>query len=218
MPISTMLKVLSARFTACASTRTWPTISPADRFRTRPILPVRQNAHAIAHPTCVDMQKVMAGVSGMNTDSIWRPSASRSRNFSVPSLDCSCATIDGLVMSKDFASADRKSRRQVGHRRRDRRRHADGASDRLAPRGSEAARVRRARFELGTLEFGEVPPLIGRRGLFRYVSRAQPLASCSCYAAIFAASRRRRRLARAGRACYSVNGLVIPFLSTLCGM
>ena len=61
---------------AAASTRTCPAISPAVRFRTRPIFPVRQKPHAIAHPTCVEMQNVIDGVSGMNTDSIRRPSAS----------------------------------------------------------------------------------------------------------------------------------------------
>ena len=30
-----------------------------------PILPVRQKAQAIAQPTCDEMQKVCAGVSGM---------------------------------------------------------------------------------------------------------------------------------------------------------
>ena len=71
MPIRTMLKRLSRMSSASASTRTWPTISPAVRLRTRPILPVRQKAHAIAQPTWVEMQKVIAGVSGMKTDSIW---------------------------------------------------------------------------------------------------------------------------------------------------
>ena len=33
-----------ARPVSCASTRTWPAISPAVRWRARPILPVRQNA------------------------------------------------------------------------------------------------------------------------------------------------------------------------------
>jgi hypothetical protein len=89
MPINTMLNVVSRMFNASTSTRTWPTISPAVRFRTRPIFPVRQNAHAIAQPTCVEMQNVMAGVSGMNTDSIVRASARRRRNFSVPSVDVS---------------------------------------------------------------------------------------------------------------------------------
>ena len=41
-----------------------------------------------------------AGVSGMNTDSIWRPSASRSRNFSVPSIDRSRATSRGVASVK----------------------------------------------------------------------------------------------------------------------
>ena len=36
-------------------------------------MPVRQNAQAMAQPTCVEMQKVIDGVSGMNTDSICRP-------------------------------------------------------------------------------------------------------------------------------------------------
>jgi hypothetical protein len=33
-----------------------------------PILPVRQNPHFIAQPTCVERQNVLAGVSGMKTD------------------------------------------------------------------------------------------------------------------------------------------------------
>ena len=47
------------------------------RWRIRPILPVRQKAQPIAQPTCVEMQKVCAGVSGMKTDSICLPSARR---------------------------------------------------------------------------------------------------------------------------------------------
>ena len=50
---------------AAASTRTCAAISPAVRLRTSPIFPVRQNAQPIAQPTCVDTQKVCAGVSGM---------------------------------------------------------------------------------------------------------------------------------------------------------
>jgi hypothetical protein len=53
-----------------------PTISPAERLRTNPILPVRQNPQSIAQPTWLEMQKVSAGVSGMKTDSMRRPSAS----------------------------------------------------------------------------------------------------------------------------------------------
>ena len=39
-----MLNGVPARPVSCASTRTWPAISPAVRWRARPILPVRQNA------------------------------------------------------------------------------------------------------------------------------------------------------------------------------
>ena len=65
MPISTMLNGASSSPVADASTRTCAAISPAVRLRTRPILPVRQNAQPIAHPTWVDTQNVCAGVSGM---------------------------------------------------------------------------------------------------------------------------------------------------------
>ena len=65
MPIITMLKRSSRSPSAVATTRTWPTISPALRLRVKPIVPVRQNAQAIAHPTCVEMQMVMPGESGM---------------------------------------------------------------------------------------------------------------------------------------------------------
>ncbi len=61
-----------------------------------PILPVRQKAQPIAQPTCVEMQNVFEGVSGMNTDSINWPSARRSRNFVVPSLDCSRRSTIGV--------------------------------------------------------------------------------------------------------------------------
>ena len=102
---------------APASTRTWPTISPAVRLRTRPILPVRQNAQAIAQPTCVEMQKVIDGVSGMKTDSICRPSARRSRNFSVPSIERSRATSSGVVSEKSLGERRAELAGQVGHRR-----------------------------------------------------------------------------------------------------
>ncbi len=71
---------------------------------------MRQNAHAIAQPTCVEMQKVIAGVSGMKTDSISLPSASFSRNFSVPSTDVSRLTIDGVLTVNSRASVSRSSR------------------------------------------------------------------------------------------------------------
>ncbi len=69
-----MLNGCSSKPVAEASVMTCPTISPAVRCRTSPILPVRQKPQDMAQPTWVDTQKVMAGVSGMNTDSIRRPS------------------------------------------------------------------------------------------------------------------------------------------------
>ena len=73
-------------------------------------MPVRQNAHAMAQPTWVEMQKVIAGVSGMKTDSICVPSARRSRNFSVPSTDVSRCASAGVVSVKSRASVARSSR------------------------------------------------------------------------------------------------------------
>jgi len=90
-----------------ARTRTWPTISPAVRFRTSPIVAVRQKAQPMAQPTCVDTQKVSCGVRGMNTDSTWRPSWSASRNFSVPSSETSRRAMGGVKIRNRSASAVR---------------------------------------------------------------------------------------------------------------
>jgi hypothetical protein len=46
------------------------------------------------------MQKVIAGVSGMNTDSIRRESASSSTTFRVPSLDSSSLATRGVEIVK----------------------------------------------------------------------------------------------------------------------
>jgi len=40
-------------------------LAGGERLRTRPIFPVRQKAQAIAQPTCVEMQNVIDGVSGI---------------------------------------------------------------------------------------------------------------------------------------------------------
>jgi hypothetical protein len=61
-------------------------------------------------PTCVETQKVIAGVSGMKTVSICRPSPRRSRNFSVPSTDRSLPTTPGVVIVNSAASAARSAR------------------------------------------------------------------------------------------------------------
>ena len=75
-----------------------------------PILPVRQNAHFIAQPTCVERQNVLAGVSGMKTDSIRWPSSSRRRNLVVPSLDVSCRTTSGVAMRNERGQSARAAR------------------------------------------------------------------------------------------------------------
>src|SRR5688572_33438301 len=107
-----MLNGKSRRSVAAARTRTWPAISPAVRLRTSPILPVRQNTHDIAHPTCVEMQNVIDGVSGLKTDSIWRWSASSSKNLRVPSADSSSLTIRGVEMAKSRLYCDGSVREQ----------------------------------------------------------------------------------------------------------
>ena len=71
-----------------------------------PILPVRQKPHFIAQPTCVDRQKVFAGVSGMKTDSMSWPSSSRSRNLVVPSED--------VLFADDVRRRDPEGGRQTG--------------------------------------------------------------------------------------------------------
>ena len=96
MPIRTMLNDLSSRPVAPASTRTCPAISPAVKFLTRPILPVRQKPHAMAHPTCVEMQNVMDGVSGMKTASTRLESESSRANLRVPSTERWLATTFGV--------------------------------------------------------------------------------------------------------------------------
>ena len=50
-----------------------------------------QNAQPSAQPACDEMQSVRRPPEGISTDSIASPSASRQRNFRVPSAD-SCST------------------------------------------------------------------------------------------------------------------------------
>ena len=64
----------------------------------------------MAHPTWVETQNVMAGVSGMNTDSMVSPSARVNRNFCVPSDDCSRAVTAGVVIASAASSCSRTGR------------------------------------------------------------------------------------------------------------
>ena len=164
MPMSTMLKGLSRMSSASASTRTWPAISPAVRFRTRPIFPVRQNAQAMAHPTWVEMQKVIDGVSGMNTDSICRPSARRSRNFSVPSTERSRATSSGVVSEKSAREALAELAREVRHRGDVGDAAAIDPAEDLAGAKPLVAAFLERRFERRPVQIGEVGAA-GRHGI-----------------------------------------------------
>ena len=110
MPISTMLNFESRSPSSSASTRTCPAISPALRLRTSPILPVRQKPHFIAQPTCVEMQNVWLGVSGMKTDSMRRLSSRPSSSFTVPSDEVSFAMTAGVEMRKCSARSARSGR------------------------------------------------------------------------------------------------------------
>ena len=105
--MTTMLKGVSRKPSSFASTRTCPAISPAVRCRVSPIVPVRQKPHFMAQPTCVEMQNVCDGVSGMNTASIWRPSPNRSSSLVVPSEDVSFRTMSGVLMTATSASRAR---------------------------------------------------------------------------------------------------------------
>ena len=79
-------------------------------------MPVRQKPHAIAQPTCVEMQKVIDGVSGMKTDSMRRPSASSSTNLRVPSIDrSSLDDAPACDSANSSCSACPQRPRQVGH-------------------------------------------------------------------------------------------------------
>ncbi len=80
-PIITMFRrsPSTARALSRATSSTWPTISPAVRFRSRPSIAVRQNRQPTAHPTWLEMQIVCRSSSGISTVSTVRLSSSRSR-------------------------------------------------------------------------------------------------------------------------------------------
>ena len=56
------------------------------------------------------MQKVMPGVSGMNTDSISRPASSSSKNLMVPSADVSFCLTVGVEMTNAWSRLSRRDR------------------------------------------------------------------------------------------------------------
>jgi hypothetical protein len=86
IPMNTMF-VTATGSSSRRISRAWPAISNGSRFREKPIAPVAQNAQRSAHPACDEMQSVTRFPSGIATASIASPSASRKRNFRVPSVD-----------------------------------------------------------------------------------------------------------------------------------
>ena len=64
----------------------------------------------MAHPTWVEMQNVIDGVSGMNTASMRRESASARANLRVPSTERSSATTVGVDRAQSVLIAARSVR------------------------------------------------------------------------------------------------------------
>src|SRR5258708_2600363 len=91
------------------------TISPADKSRLKPARPEAQNPHAIAQPTCVEIQIVFREWSTptpscgarMITVSISDRSRSSSKSLSVTSSDCLVRTSKAGVRSKVSSSHER---------------------------------------------------------------------------------------------------------------
>ena len=89
---------------------TCPTISPAPRLRSSPIVPVKQKAHAKPQPTWVDTQSVSRSPSGISTDCTRAPSGSAKTIFSLPSCDGVRRSTSGTPTNARSDSARRKSR------------------------------------------------------------------------------------------------------------
>ena len=87
MPMKTTWVSRAPGSSVARAAHTCPTISPAVRFRTNPIVPVRQNAQPNPHPTWVETQSVRRSPSGMTTAWIFRPSDSRRSSLALPSRE-----------------------------------------------------------------------------------------------------------------------------------
>ena len=81
--MSTTLETRMSRSRSAAMT--WLRISEAVRFRASPSRPDAQKLHPIRHPTCVETQTVYPCLYFMSTDSIYCPSRSIYRYFTVSS-------------------------------------------------------------------------------------------------------------------------------------
>lgn len=72
---------------ANSAIRSCPTISPVDRLREKPCLPVEQKRQLTAHPACDDTHSVPRVSSGMNTVSTALPLPTLMSHLRVPSAD-----------------------------------------------------------------------------------------------------------------------------------
>ena len=88
---------------------TWPTISPAVRLRSTPMVPVKQKAQPKPQPTWVETHRVRRSSSGMSTAWIRAPSPSRSTSFSLPSWEGVRRSTSGKATSACSASFWRSS-------------------------------------------------------------------------------------------------------------
>ena len=158
MPMRTMLKRWPSMPSSRSSTRTWPTISPAVRLRMMPMRPVRQNAHFIAQPTCVEMQNVCDGVSGMKTDSMRWPSASSQQELRrAVGRPLHAWRRPACRSTADSAKRRRAARARGRSSPRSRSRRGDGSTGRSGGRESAADRWRRgAASSSCELELGRV--------------------------------------------------------------
>ena len=77
--------ILPCRLSVLCLRSNWPMISPVDKFRLKPCLPVEQNAQSSAQPACDEVHSVPRSSSGMNTASTALEPTS-GNHFRVPSL------------------------------------------------------------------------------------------------------------------------------------
>ena len=85
------------------------TISSAVSDRTRPRLPLAQNAQPIAQPTWVETHCVRRPCAGMTTVSTAWPSSKPIRSFFVPSADSDTSRTSWRVSGNSAFSVSRKS-------------------------------------------------------------------------------------------------------------
>ena len=122
MPIRTMLKRASSMPSSRASTRTCPAISPGGQVAIDPHL-ARQAERALHRAADLrrDAERASAPggrCPGMKTDSMCLPSASRSRNFVVPSVGSFLPSTTAGVMTQELGGQLRPEvAAEVGHQR-----------------------------------------------------------------------------------------------------